>query len=156
MSDDARSLDDLLGPDDRIAMIVTPDMRARPMTILRRDEQRLWFLTDRTVDWVASLADGDRVTVAVSDPQDSTFLSLTGTAGRTQDGAVLDRLWNPALEAWFDGRDDPNLVAVHVDVAEGQYWDGPGTGVGRLIRGITGVVTGEGRRTMGEQGEVTT
>ena len=92
----------------------------------------------------------------MSDPGDSTLVSLTGTANLSTDQQVLDELWNPALEAWFDGREDPNLVALHVEIDDGRYWEGPGTGAGRAVRGLAGIVTGEGRRTMGEQGDVVT
>ncbi|MFA9428864.1 pyridoxamine 5'-phosphate oxidase family protein [Egicoccus sp. AB-alg2] len=155
MTDDARSLDDLLDG-ERIAMLVTPDQHARPMTILERDGATLWFATSRAAEWVADLDTPTPMTVAVSDPQDSLFVSLTGTARTTTDPTVLDRLWSPVLEAWFDGRDDPDLVALEVEVLEGEYWDGPGTGIGRALRGLAGVVTGEGRRTMGQQGDVVT
>jgi general stress protein 26 len=154
VTDDARSLEEVLDG-ERIAMFVTSDQRARPMTILAQDGASLWFLTDRTVEWVQALGDGERVTVAVSDPQDAVFVSLTGTAVLTTDQQRLDDLWHPSLEAWFDGREDPNLVALGVEVTEGEYWDGPGTGVGRALRGLAGVVTGDGRRTMGDQGDVT-
>lgn len=154
MTDHARSLDDLLDG-ERIAMFVTSDQRARPMTIVERDGSTLWFLTTREADWVARLAQGERVTVAVSDPGDSLYVSLTGTARTTTDRPVLDRLWNPVMKAWFDGREDPDLVAIEVTATDGEYWDGPGTGVGRVLRGLAGVVTGSGDETMGEQGDVT-
>lgn len=155
MADDSRTLEDLLDG-ERIAMLVTADHRARPMMVLDQDRDRLWFLTSRTADWVESLSDGERVTLTLADTDDALFVSLTGTAATTTDQATLDRLWNGAMDAWFDGRDDPNLVALHVDVVDGEWWDGPSTGVGRAIRGIAGVITGDGERTMGEQGDVTT
>lgn len=155
MSDDTRTLDDLLDG-ERIAMLVTPDQRARPMTVVDRDGSTLWFLTTREADWVAGLTEGDRVAVVVSDPGDSLFVSMTATAGTTTDQQVLDRLWNPAMKAWFDGRDDPDLVAVRAEVTDGEYWDGPATGVGRIVRGLAGVVSGSGDETMGGQGDVAT
>ncbi|GGI04451.1 pyridoxamine 5'-phosphate oxidase family protein [Egicoccus halophilus] len=155
MSDDARTLDEVL-EGERIAMLVTPDQRARPMAILDHEGVRLWFLTNRGAEWVDELATPTPMTVAISDPQDATFVSLTGTARTSSDRALIGRLWSPSLEAWFDGPDDPDVVALEVEVIEGEYWDGPGTGVGRTLRGLAGALTGEGRRTMGEQGDVTT
>ncbi len=155
MSDDARTLDDLLDG-ERTAMLVTADQRARPMSVITRDDDRLWFLTGRDAEWVEALEDGEFVAIVVVDPSDSVYLSLTGRATITDDGATLKRLWNPAMEAWFEGVDDPNLVALSVDVHEGEYWDGPGTGVGRALRGLASVVTGRGRALMGEQGDVVT
>lgn len=153
MTDDVRTLNDLLDG-ERIAMLVTADHRARPMMVLDNERDRLWFLTSKAVDWVERLKDEERVTLTLADTDDALFVSLTGTIGTTTDQAKLDELWNPAMDAWFDGREDPNLVALHVDVVDGEWWDGPGTGVGRAIRGLAGVITGDGERTMGEKGDV--
>ncbi len=153
MSDDARSLDEIMesGP---ITMLVTADQKARPMTVLEQDGSRLSFLTDRSTEWMQEMTENEQVAIVISDPDDSVFVSLIGTARVSDDKETLDGLWSPALEAWFDGRDDPNLVALHVDVHDGEYWDGPATGAGRALRGLAGMITGEGRKTMGEQGDV--
>jgi general stress protein 26 len=153
MNDTDRSLDEVL-EGERIAMFVTADRRARPMAILEHEGATLWFLTDRTAHWVEGMDPGERVTVAISDPQDATFVSLSGSAHATTDQARIDELWSPTMQAWFDGREDPDLVALRVEVDEGEYWDGPGSGVGRTLRGIAGAVLGDGRRTMGQQGSV--
>lgn len=155
MSDDTRSLDEIM-ENGRITMLVTADQKARPMTVLEQSGSRLSFLTDRTAEWMEDMTENEQVAVVISDPDDSTFVSLTGTARVADDKETLDELWSPALEAWFDGRDDPKLVALHVDVHDGEYWDGPGTGAGRALRGLAGIVTGEGRKTMGDQGDVVT
>ncbi|MEX0834949.1 MAG: pyridoxamine 5'-phosphate oxidase family protein [Nitriliruptor sp.] len=152
---DTRTLDDVLDG-ERIAMVVTADQRARPMTIIERDGSRLWFLTDRGADWVEALPENEIVAIVISDPEDSLHVSLTGQVGLTDEADVLERLWSKPMEAWFDGADDPKLTALHVDVSDGEYWDGPDSGISRAIRGIASVVTGDGRELMGEQGDVTT
>jgi general stress protein 26 len=152
---DTRSLDELL-EGERTAMVVTADQRARPMTIIDRDDQRLWFLTSREADWVQALPENEYIAVAISDVDDSLYVSLTGQAGFTDDRATLERLWAKPMEAWFDGVDDPKLVALYVDVTDGEYWDGPDTGLSRAVRGLASVITGEGRDKMGEQGDVAT
>jgi general stress protein 26 len=148
-----RTLEDVLAG-ERTVMLVTADQRARPMTVTARDDARLWFLTSRSADWVGDLEDGEIVAVVVSDLDESLFVSLTGASGTTDDAAVRDRLWNPVMQAWFDGADDPDLIALHVDVTDGEYWDGPDTGAGRALRGLAAVATGRGRELMGEQGDV--
>lgn len=151
---DTRTLDEVL-EGERISMVVTADQRARPMSIAGRDGDRLWFLTDRQADWVQALPDSEYVAVVISDPSDSLYVSLTGQAGFTDERETLERLWAKPMEAWFEGPDDPKLVALHVDVTDGEYWDGPDSGLSRAVRGIASVVTGEGRDKMGEQGDVT-
>lgn len=155
MSDTERTLDDLLSG-ERTAMLVTADQRARPMTILERDDQRLWFLTTADADWVRELPDQEIVNVSVVDPGDSLFVSLTGTATTTTDQQVRERLWSPALEAWFDGVDDPNLLALSVDVTDGEYWDGPDGTVARTLKLAAAALTGSGSEKMGDKGDVVT
>lgn len=151
---DTRTLDDVL-EGERISMVVTADQRARPLSIVERDGDRLWFLVDREADWVQALPESEYVAVVISEPKDALFVSLTGQAGFTDDRETLERLWSKPMEAWFEGPDDPKLVALHVDVADGEYWDGPDSGLSRAVRGLASVVTGEGRDQMGEQGDVT-
>jgi general stress protein 26 len=43
----------------------------------------------------------------------------------TRDSAEIDGLWRPASSAFFDGKDDAHVAALHFDVTEGQYWDSP-------------------------------
>jgi general stress protein 26 len=152
---DTRTLDDVLDG-ERISMVVTADQRARPMSIVGRDGDRLWFLTSREADWVQALPESEYVAVVVSDPKDSLYVSLTGRAGFSDDRETLERLWSTSMEAWFEGADDPKLIALHVDVTDGEYWDGPDSGLSRAVRGIAAVVTGEGRDEMGEQGDIAT
>ncbi|MTV26102.1 general stress protein [Nitriliruptoraceae bacterium ZYF776] len=152
---DTRTLEEALDG-ERIVMLTTEDLRARPMSVQEVDGRDLWFLTDGSAGWVAGLRENQPVAATVSDPGDGVFVSLTGRAATTRDDDVLDRLWDPAMEAWFDGRDDPNLVALRITAEDGEYWDGPDTGIGRVVKGLTSVVTGEGRRIMGEQGDVAT
>lgn len=152
---DTRTLDDVL-EGEPVSMVVTADQRARPMSIVGRDGDRLWFLADREADWVQALPESEYVAVVVCDPKDSLYVSLTGQAGFSDDRETLARLWAKPMEAWFEGPDDPKLVALHVDVSDGEYWDAPNSGVSRTVRGITAMVTGRDRDAMGEQGDVAT
>ena len=155
MTDADRTLDDLLDG-ERTAMVVTADQRARPMTILERDDQRLWFLTTAAADWVQELPEREVVNLSIVDPGDSLYVSLTGTAATTTDQDVRERLWSPALEAWFDGVEDPNLVALSVDVTDGEYWDGPDGAVARTLKLAAAALTGSGSEKMGDKGDVVT
>lgn len=155
MNDHTRTLDDLLDG-ERTAMLVTADQRARPMTIVERDDQVLWFLTTRSADWVQDLPEHEIVNLTVVDPGDSLYVSLTGRAATTTEVAVLERLWSPALTAWFDGAEDPDLIALSVEVSDGEYWDGPDSRIGRTLRLAAAAVTGGGPELLGDQGDVAT
>ena len=55
----------------------------------------------------------------------------------------LQRLWNPAAEAYFDGPDDPTAVVLQCAVFDGEWWDGPSTKVGMAIALAKRAVTGD-------------
>ncbi|EMR07757.1 General stress protein 26 [Bhargavaea cecembensis DSE10] len=42
------------------------------------------------------------------------YLEIMGTAEVTDDEGLIDKVWNEALEGYFDGPDDPNLVILKV------------------------------------------
>jgi general stress protein 26 len=42
------------------------------------------------------------------------YLEIMGTAEVTDDEGLIDKVWNDALEGYFDGPDDPNLVILKV------------------------------------------
>ena len=42
------------------------------------------------------------------------------------DRAAIDEHWNEWIKTWFpDGKDDPDLALIRVDVDTAEYWDGP-------------------------------
>jgi general stress protein 26 len=94
----------------------------------------LSFLIDTTADWVAQARAANRLHATVSDTRGNTYLSLNGRPSFTTDPAVIDELWNPFAGSFFDeGRDDPNIAVLRLDVTEGSYWDGPSGRLGELI-----------------------
>lgn len=42
------------------------------------------------------------------------YLEIMGKAEVTDDEGLIDKVWNDALEGYFDGPDDPNLVILKV------------------------------------------
>jgi general stress protein 26 len=138
--DDAKDLEELIGPGTFVMLMTTAagEHSSRPITVVDRDRTALLFLVDRTVDWVRAIADGPgeagQVHGTVSDNRTNTFLSFNGSASVSADRAEIDRLWNPGASAFFDGKDDPSIAVLRVDVSGGDYWDGPS---GRLGQAIT-------------------
>ena len=52
------------------------------------------------------------------------FACLHGTARIDNDPALIDKLWNKQVEAWFPGgRDDPNLALLRVDIGSAELWE---------------------------------
>jgi general stress protein 26 len=98
------------------------------------DGKVLWFFVRRDTPKVREIGRYPRVNVAYASKDHNVYLSVAGTARTVDDQAKIDELWNDALKAYFKrGRTDPNLVLIEVTVHSVQYWEGPSTGIGRMI-----------------------
>lgn len=136
----------------RFAMVATEDAehgewRSRPLALADVGERGMSFLVSVTADWVAGLPGGGApTTVTFSDPDKNVFVALQGSARLSEDRTRIAALWNIGAASWFDGKDDPQVRVLEVDVARGEYWDGPSGRVGRLLqlaKAASGADTGE-------------
>ena len=154
--DTDRTLDDALDG-LRFAMVGTPDgpdWRARPLALAEQDDEVLRFLVPSSAEWVAGLEGkaGCPAGVTFSDPHKNVYVALQGSARVTADRAVIERLWNPAAGAYFDGKDDPGIRVLEVTVDEGEYWDAPGGRVGQMISLVKAALG----RDPGSKGDIAT
>lgn len=52
------------------------------------------------------------------------FACLSGEARVDNDFAMIDKLWNKQVEAWFPGgKDDPNLALLRFDIDSAEMWE---------------------------------
>lgn len=108
------------------------------------DGKLLWFFVRRDTPKVREIARYPRVNVAYASKDTNAYLSVAGTAELVDDPAKIDEFWNDALKVWFKkGRDDPNLALIRVTVHTVQYWDGPSTGLGKVIAFVIAAVTSD-------------
>ncbi|MDQ3057524.1 MAG: pyridoxamine 5'-phosphate oxidase family protein [Pseudomonadota bacterium] len=95
----------------------------RPMTAQVEGESGpIWFFTGKPNAVVENLAQGNRAIAAFSAKDHDLFASIAGTLHIDNDRAVIDRLWNPFIAAWFEGKDDPNLVLLRMDPEHAEIW----------------------------------
>lgn len=144
--------------DGRTVMMVTTatgsQFSARPVTCVEASDGRLSFLVSTETDWVQHIEAGRSVVhVTSSDDAHGTYLALQGTASVTNDPGERERLWSPVAKAWFSGPDDPSLAILRFEVASGEYWDGPSTGIGKAVGLLRAVVSGNDA-SLGESGRV--
>lgn len=116
---------------------------SRPLAILERefDGDLYFFTADPSPKTEQVVADSQ---VNVSLQSGDNYLSIAGTASVTRDATLIDELWNPYAEAWFEqGRDDPAvaLLKVHADSAE--YWTVDSPNPIALIKYVKAMITGE-------------
>ena len=52
------------------------------------------------------------------------FACLDGHVQIDQDRAMIDKLWNKQVEAWFPGgKEDPNLALLRFDIDSAEFWE---------------------------------
>lgn len=131
-----RPLDELL-EGMRFAMVATPSspdgISSRPLTLLEHDDGTLRFLVSSESSWVAGLEPTFPANAAFADPDHETYVGVSGSATVSKDRALIDRLWNPAAAAFFDGKDDPAVAVLELTATGGEWWDGPSSKVGQVL-----------------------
>lgn len=100
------------------------DGHSRPMTAqIENDSGPIWFFAGKPNALVEHMADGQRAIAAFSSKNHELFASIRGSLHIDNDRAVIDRLWNPFISAWFEGgKDDPNLVLLRLDAEHADIW----------------------------------
>lgn len=98
----------------------------RPMTaLLDGDEDRgpIWFFTSRDSALVQRMEPREPALFTFAAKGHNVFATVHGTLTRSADRAVVDRLWNPWVAAWYeDGKDDPDLALLRFDPAQAEIW----------------------------------
>jgi general stress protein 26 len=111
--------------DDRTLMLGAEGIAPRPMTAIAEDERApLWFFTSSDTDLGKRLdaAPGVDAVASFVAKGHELFATVTGRLVADDDRAVVDRLWNPFIAAWFDGKDDPRLRLLRMDAREAHVW----------------------------------
>jgi general stress protein 26 len=100
------------------------DGHARPMTAqIEGDEGGpIWFFTAQDAALVQHLSGNDRAIAAFASKGHDLFASIHGQLSRSTDRATIDRLWNPFIAAWYEGKDDPKLALLRFDAERAEIW----------------------------------
>jgi general stress protein 26 len=101
------------------------DGHARPMTAqLEGDRPPIWFFTSSDSEIVQKLGAGNPAIATFSSKDHGLFATVHGRLAAQNDRAVIDRLWNSYVAAWYeDGKDDPKLVLLRLDAERAQIWE---------------------------------
>jgi len=101
------------------------DGHLRPMTA-QLDEGKpgpIWFFTSTDSAMVRELVPGNRAVASFTAKGHDLFASVHGRLTLEDDRAVLDRLWNRFVAAWFEGgKNDPKLALLRLDPDRGEVW----------------------------------
>lgn len=140
----------------RFAMVTLPGpdgaLRGRPLTVQDVEfDGTFWFMVSTASGWTSGLGSSCPANVAFSDPDSQRWVSIAGTAALVHDAERIDDMWNPLYEAWFRGRDDPDITLLRVDSTTADYWDADANRIVRWARIAKAAVTG-GEPDEGDRG----
>ncbi len=132
-----------------IAMLTTVGPQghlvSRPLSTqdVEFDGERVWFFTSARSPKVGEIRRSAKVNLAYASKDRNTYISASGEAAVCRDQARIDQYWNDAMKAFFPkGKEDPDLVLIEVALRTVEYWDGPGTWIGKAITFLAARVTG--------------
>jgi general stress protein 26 len=123
----------------KFAMLTTVEadgsLHSRPMTTQEVEfDGDLWFFTAAHAPKVWETDQHRQVNVAFCDPDKNTYVSASGPATLVRDRKKLEEYWKPQYKTFFPkGLEDPELSLLKISVDKAEYWDSPGSAIGRAF-----------------------
>jgi general stress protein 26 len=111
-----------------LALAGREEGHSRPMTAQLVDEHAsggpIYFFTANDTDLVRGiLEEGQRAVAHFASKGHEIFASIHGELSIDNDRAMIDRLWNRFVAAWYQGgKDDPKLALLRLDPEYAQVW----------------------------------
>lgn len=111
---------------DRVMMLGVDGVEdgfARPMAAqIDEDRSPVWFFASTDNHIVDAVGEGRRA-IATFAAKGELYASVRGSLSLSQDRAMIDKLWNPQVAAWYEnGKDDPKLRLLRLDAEEAEIW----------------------------------
>lgn len=103
------------------------DDRARPMTAQidgDNDTGPVYFFGGKDSSLYSRLSKSSAKAEFTHVPKGhDLFAAVEGDLSICHDNAVLERLWNPFVAAWYPGgKNDPNLVLLKMELGDAKVW----------------------------------
>lgn len=123
----------------RICMFCTEleklPIASRPMSLQETDKEgNLWFISGDNSNKNFEIKEDNKVQLFFMNNSNSEYLSVFGKAFIYKDKTTIEEKWSPLANAWFDGKEDPNVSIIRVTPDETYYWD---TKAGKLVTMIS-------------------
>jgi len=128
---------------------------SRPMSIKEVDEEgNLWFISSADSNKNEEIQHYKYVQLFFANTGASEFLSVYGQAFIYTDRATIEDKWSPMANAWFDGKDDPNVTIIRVTPEDTKYWDTQDGKMITLLKIATSTLTGNQHSEGGVDGKL--
>ncbi len=110
-----------------LGLVGVEDGHTRPMTAqIEGDRGPLWFFTSKEPALIGALAGGaagKRAAATYVSRGHDLYASIQGRLSLDTDPAVVARLWNRYVAAWFEGgKSDPKLALLRFDPENAEIW----------------------------------
>lgn len=107
-----------------LGLVDDQELGLKPMTAqIEGEESPLWFFTARDNTLVQNLRNSNPAIATFASKGHDLFATIHGSLKLDNDRAVIDRLWNRFVAAWYPGgKDDPNLSLLRFDAAHATIW----------------------------------
>lgn len=152
-NDDAKKKIKEMAENIDFAMMAT-DLRKTPlhmvpMSTKKVDEHgNIWFLSNKNSTHNQNIAKSPDLHLIYANKGNMQFLNVFGSATISTDKAVIHELYGSADDAWFEGKDDPNITAISVQPTDAYYWDPKSNKLVTLVQMGIGAITGNEPDTM--------
>ena len=116
--------------DDRVTMLGLAGIeegQSQPMSAQLLEEHQehggpIWFFTSKETDLARALGQANPAQLHFSSKGHDLFAAVHGELTAVDDRAMVDRLWNRFVAAWFEGKDDPKLLLLRFDADHAHIW----------------------------------
>lgn len=107
------------------------DGHARPMTAQLDDEGLegnlysgpIWFFTSTDSQLYQDIGSGKRAMAHFASKGHDVWATVHGNLSQSHDLAVIERLWNRFVAAWYEGgKEDPKLALIRLDPESAEIW----------------------------------
>ena len=108
-----------------LGLVDVADGYPRPMTAqLDGEHGPIWFFSAKDNALVKLITSDARAFATFSSKGHDLFATVHGRLAISNDRAMIDRLWNRFVAAWYQhGKDDPQLALLRFDVEHAEVWD---------------------------------
>ena len=107
-----------------LGLAESDDGHARPMTAQTEQDEGgpIWFFTSDDNALFQQVGANARATAHFVSKGHDVWATVHGTLSTSKDRAVIDRLWNPYVAAWYEGKDDPKIALIKLDAEQAEIW----------------------------------
>lgn len=128
---------------------------SRPMALQEVDEKGvLWFISSKQSLKNQEIKEDDDVQLYFINNSSYEYIFVKGKATISTDKNLIEKLWNPFANAWFDGKDDPDVSIIGVKATGGYYYETKENKVFAMAKMMFSAITGSKNEDGGIEGEL--